>query len=309
MDNEIVQQITALFTERFASWGEVALQHIPNFFVSVVILVLFYFLAKVVSYALSKAFHRTMESTQVVKLMLSIVRVFIIGVGCFIALEFLGLKGTVTSLLAGAGIVGLALGFAFQDLSENFIAGVAMGIRKPFTVDDVIESEGVYGRVTGLNFRNTLVETFAGQMKIVPNKHLFRNVLTNYSYTGERRLDIPVGISYADDIEKASEVIVKSINEIDGVIRKADTSACADGFGDSSINLTVRYWIKFPSEETDYLSMLHKGVVSIKRALDENDIVIPFPIRTLDFAAKGATSLESSLMPLKRPSEGDNSEL
>lgn len=307
MNNNIVQQILTLFTERFATWGEVAMQHIPNFFVSVFILVFFYFLAKFVSYALSKAFHKAMESTQVVNLMLSIVRVFIIGVGCFIALEFLGLKGTVTSLLAGAGIVGLALGFAFQDLSENFIAGIAMGIRKPFTIHDVIESDGVYGRVTGLNFRNTLVETFSGQMKIVPNKHLFRNVLTNYSYTGERRIDIPVGISYADDIEKAADVILESINGIDGVIRKGDTSVCADGFGDSSVNLTVRYWIKFPSEDTDYLSMLHKGVVSIKRALDDNNIVIPFPIRTLDLAAKGGKSLEDSVIQFKRASENGDS--
>ena len=76
--------------------------------------------------------------------------------------------------------------FAFQDMTENFIAGVAMGIRKPFEIGDVIEAEGVFGNVKEINLRNTLVETFYGQLEVIPNKILFRNILTNYSYLGLR---------------------------------------------------------------------------------------------------------------------------
>ncbi|KTF05117.1 Mechanosensitive ion channel MscS domain protein, partial [marine sediment metagenome] len=80
----------------------------------------------------------------------------------------------------------MAIGFAFQDMTENFIAGVAMGIRKPFEIGDVIEAEGVFGNVKEINLRNTLVETFYGQLEVIPNKILFRNILTNYSYLGYR---------------------------------------------------------------------------------------------------------------------------
>ena len=163
---------------------------------------------------------RTFESRQIASLLTSIIKSIVLIAGIFIALDFVGLKGTVTSLLAGAGIVGLAIGFAFQDMTENFIAGVVMGIRKPFEIGDVIGAEGVFGNVKEINLRNTLVETFYGQLEVIPNKILFRNILTNYSYLGYRRIEVPVGISYADDIEEAAKVITDAMNEKDYVIKK-----------------------------------------------------------------------------------------
>ena len=103
---------------------------------------------------------RAFESRQIAKLLTSIIKSLIVVFGIFIALDFVGLKGTVTSLLAGAGIVGLAIGFAFQDMTENLIAGIAMGIRKPFEIGDVVKAEGVFGTVEEINLRNTLVSTF-----------------------------------------------------------------------------------------------------------------------------------------------------
>lgn len=291
------QDIPDIFVEKFTQWAEMALEHTPNFIVSLLILIAFYLIACLVAKAMQKVMHRTMQSRQVANLLLSIIRVVIIGVGCFVALDFLGLKGTVTSLLAGAGIVGLALGFAFQDMTENFIAGVVMGIRKPFRPGDVIETNEVLGEVKEMNLRNTLVHTFPGQIEIVPNKHLFRNVLRNYSYTGERRIDIAVGISYADDIDRAHKAISNALNSLDGVIRKDETSAYAEGFGDSSIDLVARFWINYP--ETDFLKVRHQAVVAIKKALDEEDILIPFPIRTLDFGAKGGQKLDQSVVQIK----------
>lgn len=226
--------------------------------------------------------------------MASIFKVIVLCVGLFIALDFMGLKGTVTSLLAGAGIVGLAIGFAFQDMTENLIAGIAMGIRKPFKAGDVIETDDVFGSVHSINLRNTLIESFYGQLILVPNKVLFRNVLKNYTTLGVRRIEVPVGISYGDDIEKAKEVIVDKINEFDFVIRKDETAVYAEGFGDSSINLLVWFWIKYPGEP-DFMTVRHKGVVAVKQALDAADISIPFPIRTLDFGIKGGEKLDAMI--------------
>ena len=221
----------------------------------------------------------------------------------------MGLKSTVTSLLAGAGIVGLAIGFAFQDMTENLIAGIAMGIRKPFKAGDVIETDNVFGSVHSINLRNTLIESFYGQLILVPNKILFRNVLRNYSTLGVRRIEVPVGISYADDIEKASEVIVEKINQFDFVIRKNETAVYAEGFGDSSINLLVWFWIKYPGEP-DFMTVRHKGVVAVKQALDAADISIPFPIRTLDFAIKCGEKLDAmisdKISQQSANKEGDN---
>ncbi len=278
---------------KLQNWIEMGVEHIPNLVVAIVVVCLFAIIARIASYAMTRIFRRSMESKQIADLLVSILRVFILGVGLFVALELLGLKGTVTSLLAGAGIIGLAIGFAFQDMTENLIAGIAMGIRKPFKIGDIISSDSIFGEVKAINLRNTLVETFAGQMEVVPNKVLFRNVLTNFSRYNKRRVDVPVGISYADDPEKAREKIVAAINQFDFVINKELTAVYAEGFGDSSVNLLAWFWIAYPGDETGYMEARHKAVVSIKRALEEADILIPFPIRTLEFDAKGGTKLES----------------
>lgn len=289
-----ITEAEKLIEEKLGGWFDVVISHIPNFIVAVIIAIIFSFIARLAGKGMKKVLRRSLDSTQIADLMASIFKVIVLSVGVFIALDFMGLKSTVTSLLAGAGIVGLAIGFAFQDMTENLIAGIAMGIRKPFKAGDVIETDNVFGSVHSINLRNTLIESFYGQLILVPNKILFRNVLRNYSTLGVRRIEVPVGISYADDIEKASEVIVEKINQFDFVIRKDETAVYAEGFGDSSINLLVWFWIKYPGEP-DFMTVRHKGVVAVKQALDAADISIPFPIRTLDFGIKGGEKLDAMI--------------
>ena len=304
-----ITEAEKLIEEKLGGWFDVVISHIPNFIVAVIIAIIFSFIARLAGKGMKKVLRRSLDSTQIADLMASIFKVIVLSVGVFIALDFMGLKSTVTSLLAGAGIVGLAIGFAFQDMTENLIAGIAMGIRKPFKAGDVIETDNVFGSVHSINLRNTLIESFYGQLILVPNKILFRNVLRNYSTLGVRRIEVPVGISYADDIEKASEVIVDKINQFDFVIRKNETAVYAEGFGDSSINLLVWFWIKYPGEP-DYMTVRHKGVVAVKQALDAADISIPFPIRTLDFGIKGGEKLDAmisdKISQQSANKEGDN---
>ncbi|WP_024590712.1 MULTISPECIES: mechanosensitive ion channel family protein [unclassified Pseudoalteromonas] len=289
-----IDEAEKLIEEKLGGWFDVVISHIPNFIVAILIAIVFSILARFAGKLMKNVLRRSLDSTQIADLMASIFKVIVLCIGLFIALDFVGLKGTVTSLLAGAGIVGLAIGFAFQDMTENLIAGIAMGIRKPFKAGDVVESDDVFGSIHSINLRNTLIESFYGQLILVPNKVLFRNVLKNYSTLGVRRIEVPVGISYGDDIDKAKDAIVKKINEFDFVIRKDETAVYAEGFGSSSINLLVWFWIKYPGEP-DFMTVRHKGIVAVKQALDEADISIPFPIRTLDFGIKGGEKLDAMI--------------
>lgn len=297
-----ISEAEKLIEEKLGGWFDVVISHIPNFIVAVMIAIVFSILARFLGSMMRNLLRRSLDSKQIADLMASIFKVLILCVGLFIALDFMGLKGTVTSLLAGAGIVGLAIGFAFQDMTENLIAGIAMGIRKPFKTGDVIKTDDVFGTVKSINLRNTLVENFYGQLILVPNKILFRNVLRNYSTLGVRRIEVPVGISYADDPEQAAEVIVKKINEFDFVIKQEETAVYADSFGDSSVNLLVWFWIKYPSE-ADYMTVRHKAIVAVKQALNDADISIPFPIRTLDFAIKGGEKLDAMISDKQQQTE------
>ncbi|MEM5552945.1 mechanosensitive ion channel [Pseudoalteromonas neustonica] len=283
-----------LIEEKLGGWFDIVISHIPNFIVAVLIAIIFSILARFLGSMVRKLLRRTLDSKQIADLMASIFKMIVLCVGLFVALDFIGLKGTVTSLLAGAGIVGLAIGFAFQDMTENLIAGIAMGVRKPFKTGDVIKTDDVFGTVKSINLRNTLIENFYGQLNLVPNKILFRNVLRNYSTLGVRRIEVPVGISYGDDPELAAEVIVKKINEFDFVIKQEETAVYAEGFGDSSVNLLVWFWIKYPGG-ADFMTVRHKAIVAVKQALSDADISIPFPIRTLDFGIKGGEKLDAMI--------------
>lgn len=294
MNDFNIEKYWLMIDEKLNYWLETGIKHLPNLTVAIVLIVLFSVAARFTSKLLRDVLRKTLDSQQIADLLASIFKVCFMLSGIFICLDFIGLKGTVTSLLAGAGIIGLAIGFAFQDMTENLIAGIAMGIRKPFRAGDIIESQGVFGTVKNINLRNTIVETFYGQMEIVPNKVLFRQVLTNYTIYGERRLEVPVGISYADDPDEAAGIIVKAINQCDFVIKKEETEVFAEKFGSSSVDLLVWFWIRYPGE-AGFMTARHKAITTIKRALESADILIPFPIRTLDFGPKGGATLTREL--------------
>lgn len=297
-----IEKFWSLINDKLTTWIEAGVAHLPNFVVAIVIVLVFSIGAKVAGRVVRNVLHKALDTEQIANLLASIFKVIVFAAGLFVALDFLGLSGTVTSLLAGAGIIGLAIGFAFQDMTENLIAGISMGIRKPFQIGDVIEADKVFGTVKTINLRNTLVETFFGQLEVIPNKVLFRNVLTNFTVNGIRRVEVPVGISYADDPEKAAEVIVEAINKCDFVIKHDETAVFAESFGDSSINLLLWFWIDYPGEP-GFMQARHVGVCTVNRALTEADILIPFPIRTLDFGAKGGEKLNTMLSSKSKSSD------
>jgi small-conductance mechanosensitive channel len=289
-----VTKFKTLIESKLQVWIEEAIKLLPNLVMAFITILLFSLIARYAAKLARNILKNIVDSAEVINLLTSILRVIIFIAGLFIALDFMSLKGTVTSLLAGAGIVGLAIGFAFQDMTENLISGITMSIKKPFKIGDIIEAEGVFGNVKAIKLRNTLVETFSGQLKIIPNKILFRNILTNYSSTHKRRIELDVGISYADDPQQASDLIVNALNNCNFVIDKSETAAFAKEFGASSVNLIVWFWIDFPGNK-GFMQARHEAVINIKKALEKEDILIPFPIITLYFGINGGECLRHSL--------------
>jgi small-conductance mechanosensitive channel len=213
----------------------------------------------------------------------------------------LGLEKTVTSLLAGVGVVGLALGFAFQDISANFISGILLAFRTPFRIDDVIEANGIMGVVSRTNLRVTVIRTFQGQEVYIPNKDVLNNPIYNYSITGKRRIDLAIGISYGDPLSKVEKVVTETVKHIEGVVDPEKLIFDYYEFGNSSINFMVRFWIEYPgSAEHGFLAMRKSAIMAIKEAFDKHDITIPFPIRTLDFGIKGGEKLSDMVVQTAR---------
>ncbi len=284
-----------LIVGKLSNWIESLIAMLPNILVAALIVVAFALVAKLIRKAINKILTRVSESSSLNSLISRIAHVAVICVGAFIALSVLNLDKAVTSLLAGAGIIGLALGFAFQDIAANFMSGVIMAIRKPIRAGDLIETNGIFGKVEIVNLRSTEIINHEGQKIIVPNKLIFENPIQNFTSTGKRRVDLECGVSYGDDLKKVKEVTIKAIEQLDVVDKAKGVTLFFKEFGGSSINYEIRYWLKKGTTQANYLEGLSDGIMAIKNTYAENGIDIPFPIRTLDFGIKGGQKLEEML--------------
>lgn len=298
METEFVNVYSTL-TEKLINWLETAVEMLPNMVMALLVLILFFVIGRLVRKAAKRMLTKATDNKTIISLLETVVGVSVIGIGLFIALGILDLDGTVTSLLAGAGVIGLALGFAFQNIASNFIAGVVLAIRHPFGVGDIIETNDFYGTVQKMNLRNTIIRTPQGQIVYIPNKSVFENPLENYTISGERRIDLECGISYGDDLEKAKEVAIEAIETLDNYDDDKEVEFYYEEFGGSSINFEIRFWVNFKSN-SDFLSARSDAIIAIMKAFEETDIMIPFPIRTLDFGVRGGEKLNTMIGEAKK---------
>jgi small-conductance mechanosensitive channel len=294
MKNLNIENAYELIATKIEQWIETLITMLPNLVIAVLVLIAFFLLAKGTRKLAQHLIGKFSENEALTRILSTILFVAVVGVGLFTALSVLKLDKALTSLLAGAGIVGLALSFAFQDSATNFISGIFMAMRKPFKLGDMIETADVSGIVDQMNLRNTVLLSFQGQYVYIPNKEVYQNKLVNYTNYGKRRIDLEIGVSYGDNLAKAQEVAIEAINQLDFVIEQEKTAFVFHTFGNSSINGKLMYWIKF-DDNPGFLTAQSEGVKAVKKAFDENNITIPFPIRTLDFDIKGGAKLSSQL--------------
>ncbi len=289
-----VEEAVTMIGDKLAGWADAAIAHLPNVVLAVVVLVLFWLGSKVVRRLLDAALRKTPLATPVRTLLTALAAIATLAVGLFFALGVVGLDKTVTSLLAGVGIIGLALGFAFQDLAANLMSGMMLSIRRPINVGDIVETNDFFGTVEEINLRATVVRRPTGQLVYIPNRAVLENPVINYTTLGTRRVDLKVGASYGDDLDKVREVALAAVGQVEGLLDGRPVELFFEEFGDSSINFVVRFWVDF-DRQPDFLVARSEAIERLKKAFDEAGLTIPFPIRTLDFGIVGGQPLEESL--------------
>src|SRR5579862_7897270 len=171
-------------------WLEHFLSDLPEIIFAALVFAFFLLLAKYLRQLIYRIIFRLSQKKSISTLFSTIFFITLVSVGLFVSLEILHLEKTISSLLAGAGIIGLALGFAFQDLTANFISGVFIIFKKPFETGQVVKTNDFTGVVEEIQLRSTILRTFQGLHITLPNKDIFQKSLTNYSLSSERRVDI-----------------------------------------------------------------------------------------------------------------------
>jgi small conductance mechanosensitive channel len=278
-------------------WSDYLIGLLPNLAVALVVLVLAWIIGGVIRRVTLRLADRASVRTAASRLLATVFFLVIIGAGLFIALGVLKLDKTVTSLLAGAGVAGLAIGFAAQNLASNVISGIVISLRRPYKEGDLVETDGFLGTVDRIDLRLTQIMTPDGQLVLIPNKDMLEKPLVNYSTSSPRRVDLKVGVSYNADLERVRRITLEAVESLEGRQDESAVEFYYQEFGGSSIDFVVRFWL--PSErQSDYLAARSEAILRIKKTFDANGIVIPFPIRTLDFGIAGGLTLTEAMKPL-----------
>lgn len=274
-----------LLYEKLLSWLRQLIVMLPNLVVAAVLLVITFVAARLVQRVVYRLLPRVSASVALNNLVATMVYVLVLLVGTFFVLTVLSLDKTVTSLLAGVGIIGLALGFAFQDIAANFISGVIIAVQQPFRVGDVIETDKFFGTIERISLRTLDIRQPTGELVIVPNRKVFENSLINFTQQTIRRVDVECGVGYESDLEQVRAVAQAAISHLPGLMPDRPVEVMFTAFADSSITFQLRFWVPF-RRQVDYVGARSEAIIRLKRAFDEAGINIPFPIRTLHLPAE-----------------------
>lgn len=277
-----VDELTLSVFQTVLGMWSAFVQHLPYLFTGIAILLTTWGLSALVN----KGGHRLLnkwtsrESLKELVLRLLGIVVWVLGLLLTAIVIFPGL--TPAKALGGLGLVSIAVGLAFKDIFENFFAGILILWRFPFERGDYIECEGIVGRVEKVWVRMSYIRTTSGELVVVPNSFLFKNPVNVLTNQDKRRVTIPVGVAYSENLGEAVALIEKTLKQCKLVNQDDPIQIFPNGFGSSSMDMEVTWWTG--PTPVDIRRSRAEVVLAVKEALDGAGIEIPFPYRTMTFA-------------------------
>jgi small conductance mechanosensitive channel len=270
---------------------------LPQLGIALVVIIITWLAAKLARRIAERLLSRTEVRGTLVNLFETVASVFIWLVGLMIASSIVLPGVTPANLLAVVGLGSVAVGFAFKDIFENFLAGILIMLRRKMRIGDMIECEAVSGKVEHITLRDTYLRHLSNELVLVPNAYLFKNPVKILTDAPDRRHLVEVGVGYDVDIDDAAGVIEQAVRTAKGVDTEKRIDVFAKEFGDSSINFVVRWW----GGASPYEAHATRDAVvrAIKRALDDAGMEIPYPYTTMTFKEP------LPIQPSPRPKEAE----
>lgn len=266
-----------LLGEAFRDVAGDLLGRLPWLLVGLAALLVVLVIGRLVAGALNAGLRRASVDFAVRRLVVNLLRIAALSLAVLIALSIFGID--IRGALAAIGLVGLALAFALQNILENQISGILILTRKPFVRGDLIVTNDYEGYVEDIDLRVTTLREHDGKTTLVPNADVLTSSMTNFTRRGIRRTTVDVGIDYRDHHDQATRVLHAALIGVEGVLDDPAHEVLLVGFGDSSIDLEVRFWTD--ADNKTVRQTRHRVISACKHALDEAGMTIPWPIRTL----------------------------
>lgn len=201
--------------------------------------------------------------------------------GTYIVLRVAGLTQVAFTVIGGTGLVGLAIGIAFRDITENFLASIFLSMQRPFETGDLLEVDGVTGYVQQLNVRTTMLMTLQGHVVQIPNATVYKSNLRNFTTNCNRREDFVVGIGYGDSIVDAQEIARQVLMDHPAVLKSPEPAVLVDDLGKATVNLRVYFWLD--GSRHSWLKVRSSTIRLVKRAFQAHGISMPDEAREIVF--------------------------
>ncbi len=254
---------------------------LPEIAVSTAFLFLTYGLVKGQKYFVPRALNKIGMKSVLVELITTVTSGLLWMIGIIVACGIIFPSITPGKILTALGLGSIAIGFAFKDIFENFMAGVLIILREPFHIGDVIEVDDVSGVVETISIRDTVIIDLDQEKIVIPNAMLFKNKVRVFTAYEKRRASIICGIAYGEDIEKAKRCMEKALKGISTISTDHKVEIKAIEFNSSSIDIQILWFTD--SKPSEIRESKDQVITAIKKALDADGIEIPFPYRTLTF--------------------------
>lgn len=258
-----------------------AVGYLPAIGIAILVLILTWIADKILDHIIASAIGRARMRRGLVEVVQKLTSVLLWILGLLIATTVVFPSMTPGRLVTAVGLGSIAIGFAFKDIFENFIAGILILFREPFRLGDYIECSDIEGQIERITIRDTHIRQVDGQRVVIPNAMLFKDPVTVRTDRDLRRTTIICGVAYGEDVDKARDVIRRAVEPLDSVRNGPGVQVFAQAFGASSIDFEVTWWTG--SRPIDIRRSRDEVVAAVKRGLDNAGIEIPFPYRTLTF--------------------------
>ena len=275
------------FTPLQTAWQQLmsmvkgTIELLPNILIAIIVFIIFWFVAKF-SRRLIKNFTRRKRSRNLGLVLARVSQGFIILLGAFIALAIVIPSFKPGDLVQLLGVSGVAVGFAFRDILQNFLAGILILITEPFTINDQIIFKEFEGTVEHIQTRATTIRTYDGSRIVIPNAELFTNSVRVNTAFEKRRLQYDIGIGYGDSIEEAKQIILDVLHDTPEALQDPAPEALVVDLAASTINIRARWWIT-PPRRADALDAQDKILTAINNRMIAAGIDLPFPTQQILF--------------------------
>ena len=264
MDFNLDENLWTQLTELLSSFG-------ISFFIALCILIIGRQAIKIIIKIISSALERSNTEDTVRIFVTNLLNTLLMIVVFIAAINQLGIQ--TTSIIAVLGAAGLAIGLALQGSLSNFAAGILIVIYRPYKVGDYIQADNHLGTVDDIQIFSTVLRTPDNKIVVVPNGSIMNGSIVNFSHQKERRIDIVIGCSYDDDIDKVKEVLADVLSKDERILKEPKPRIALSELADSSLNFIVRPWVK----NSEYLDVLYSLLEEIKKRFDQEGISIPYP--------------------------------